>query len=578
MGFDQLYFSLSRCYNILNGDWIIAFFSGKGNRMKLYKPLEKFKNVRYRVWGLLLIVVWLSLHTVVLAESEGAQATLEPAIAAATPTPIAAASVNADASASPDQTISVTKTDVRYAVDFSYLLSIAPNSIAWLYQPDTTINQPVMYCDNPEYYLRRQFNDRISANGAIFMTGEETPDFSALVITLYGRNCMDYSLFGSLSYYQEDAYYQENPTLYLITPEGDYQLDIFAGIRTKLGDDTTWRVSQDSASALVADVLPGILERSFIKPNSSYLPVEGDAWAILSTESYENQGTRYVIYARKRPIDYATTQVAYVNKLEMDSRTTLNGYVSVENVGEWMSYSQNDPIWDKLVFETQTSSRRRTFGDGGCGPTAVAMAIVNLVDKEALPKIAEYASSPYGFRFCKCSVNDYWCSGKHLTYQLTTPDEYLRYFPLAVASFATGNNVWGVQGRSDRFGSSMRYLENLCSIFDISVTQTYQFDEAITFLQTEKTIAIACTSGYGSPFTKTSHFLVLAGVDDEYLYVLDPLRRESYENLDRKNYLEIIEPGLVRIKLENAAHCNIGPIYLLKKDLGTGTRDGRGSH
>ena len=111
-------------------------------------------------------------------------------------------------------------------------------------------------------------------------------------------------------------------------------------------------------------------------------------------------------------------------------------------------YAQNDPLWKKLVFEIQTSSRRRPFGDGGCGPTAVAMAIANLVEKEELCKLSAFASSPLGFRFCSCSVNDYWCAGKHLTYQLTTPDEYLRYFPLAIANFATGNNIWGVQGLS----------------------------------------------------------------------------------------------------------------------------------
>jgi hypothetical protein len=76
------------------------------------------------------------------------------------------------------------------------------------------------------------------------------------------------------------------------------------------------------------------------------LPVEGDAWAILATASDVRQGTRYVIYARKRPIDYATAKVAYVNKLEMDSRSTLNGYVSIENVGTWMLYAQNDPLWE----------------------------------------------------------------------------------------------------------------------------------------------------------------------------------------------------------------------------------------
>ena len=199
------------------------------------------------------------------------------------------------------------------------------------------------------------------------MKGEEMPDFSAPVITPW-KKLFDFSMFGSLSNYREDAYYQENPTLYLLTPQGDYQLDIFAGIRTKLKDHKTWKVSEQSTAALWTDDLPRILEKSFIKPKASSLPTEGDAWAILSTESYEKQGSRDVIYARKRPIDYAAARVAYVNQLAMDSRATLNGYVSVENVGPWMLYAQNDPLWKKLVFEIQTSNRRRPFGDGDAAP------------------------------------------------------------------------------------------------------------------------------------------------------------------------------------------------------------------
>lgn len=540
-------------------------FPVEGTSMIMNQPMNRHRNVRRRVLGLLLLVLWLGPSSFVFAEDEVTESPKSLVSSAEAPAPAVTESIKDGGCVLSDRVVGVTKTDVRYAVDFSYLQEVAPNSIAWLYQPNTTINQPVMFCDDGEYYLRRRFNDRISADGSIFMTGAEMPDFSAPVITLFGKNCLNFSLFGSLSYYQEDDYYKENPTLYLLTPEGDYQLDIFAGIRTKLADDKTWKVPQNSTADLLTGDLPDILEKSFIKAKPSLLPKEGDAWAVLATESYEKQGSRYVIYARKRPIDYATTRVAYVNQIEMDSRETLNGYVSVENVGRWMLYAQNDPLWKKLVFEIQTSSRRRPFGDGGCGPTAVAMAIANLVEKEELCKLSTFASSPLGFRFCSCSVNDYWCAGKHLTYQLTTPDEYLRYFPLAIANFATGNNIWGVQGRVDGFGTSMRYLDRVCQVFDLSVTQTYQLSEAIDFLQNENTIAIACTSGYGSPFTKTGHFLVLAGTDDDYLYVLDPLRREDYQELDRKNYLEVIVPGLVRIKLENATECNLSPIYQLQR-------------
>lgn len=503
----------------------------------IYEPVKRPGNIQYCAWGLLLFLL-LSLPTAVFAKSEEAESSpREPA------------------------------NNIRYAVDFAYLREVVPNSIAWLYQPNTTINQPLMFSEDARYYLRRRFNDQVSSDGSIFMTGEEPPDFSAPVITIYGKNCMDSSMFGSLSEYRDAGYYQEHPTLYLLTPDGDYQLDIFAGVRTKLADTETWRVSQSSTGALFSNDLPRILENSFIQPDTSLLPTPNDAWAVLATDAVEKEGSRYVLYARKRPISYTAEQVVYVNQLEMDSRPTLNGRVSVENVGDWMLYAQNDPLWNKLTFETQNSSKRRPFGDGGCGPTAVAMAIVNLVGKEELPKLGAYASSPLGFRFCSCSVNDYWCSGKHLTYQLTTADEYLRYLPLVIANFATGNNIWGVQGRyADGFGTNMRYLENLCGIFDISFTQTTLTEEVLASLQNENTIAIACTTGYGSPFTSTSHFVVLAGVDSDYLYVLDPLRRETYQTWDMKGYLEIAAPGLIRIRLENAAKCNLSPIYLLQRE------------
>ena len=459
------------------------------------------------------------------------------------------------------------KTDVRYAVEFPYLKTIVPNSVAWLYQPGSSINQPVMFSTDPTYYLKRQFNDRLSNNGSIFMTGDFLPDFSSRVIALYGRNCMDLTLFGSLSNYREDAYYQEHPTLYLLTPGGDYQLDIFAGIRTKLSDSIDWKVS-NSRTALMSVDLPYILANSFIQPKYGSLPVEGDSWALLATESPDNQGSRYVLYARKRPIYYqGDVAAAYVNKLDMDSRKTENGIVTAKNVGQWMHYSQDDPVWDKLVFEVQSSSRKRGFGGGGCGPTAIAMAIANIVEKEELVKLGAYASSPFGYRFCTCSVNDYRCSGKHLTYQMKTVDEYHRYFPLAIASFATGNNVWGVRGRADSFGTSMRYLEHLGKVFDLSIVQTSQLKDAFALLKKENTIAIACTSGHGSPFTSTSHFLVLAGIDDEYLYILDPLRRTHYRNLDKKGFLEVVEPGLVRVRLENATECNLSPIYLIQRNI-----------
>ena len=543
---------------------IRILFHGEGKSMLTYEPVNQRRTLRYRVLGLIAFTLWLSFQLCSPALGEGTPTTAVPT--PLSPSPTAAATTQTVTRSQAVGENRITKTDIRYKIDFPYLQAIVPNSLAWLYQPGTTINQPIMFNADPKYYLRRQFNNRISQNGAIFMKGDEKPDLQAESITLYGKNCMDFSLFGSLSNYQDAAYYQAHPTLYLITPQGDYQLDIFAGIRTRLNDARTWKVPQNPDAGSLMPDLADILERSFLTPNPESLPIEGDAWVVLATDSTETQGNRYVLYARKRPIDYATDHVVEINKMEMDSRATENGYVTVPNVGTWMLYAQNDSLWSDLVFETQNSARKRTFGDGGCGPTAVAMAIANLVPKEDLPKLNQYASEPFGYRFCTCSVNDYWCNSKHLTYPMTTPDEFLRYFPLAVANFATGNNVFDVQGRTVRFGTNMSYLDALCGVYGLNYTKTNSLRDAFAALKNEHTMAIACTTGYGSPFTKTSHFLVLAGVDEEYLYVLDPLRRAHYDALDRKGFLDVIKPGLVRIKLEDAAKSNISPIYVLHRN------------
>ena len=56
----------------------------------------------------------------------------------------------------------------------------------------------------------------------------------------------------------------------------------------------------------------------------------------------------------------------------------------------------------------------------------------------------------------------------------------------------------------------------------------------------------------GGVFTNTGHYVVLAHVDADYLYVLDPLCREEYKtNNSRK--LNILQPGLVSLANKDVA-------------------------
>ncbi|MDD5897386.1 MAG: class B sortase [Clostridia bacterium] len=451
--------------------------------------------------------------------------------------------------------------EVQYTLDFEYLRHFAPNAVGWLYQPDTTIDHPVLFSESASYYLTRGYDGRRSRSGSVFMLGESMPDLADTVIVLRGKNNWDNSLFGSLSEYRSPEYYRKHPTLYLISPEGNYRLDVFAGVKARHTDKESWLVSEQAVES--GEALTAVLRDSFLVPDAGLLPTEGDGWAILTTEDANDEGSRFVLYARKRPIPASDAPVVYMNQQGLDARESISGYATARGVGTWMVYGQNDPLWDRMIFEVPYSSRRRPFGDGGCGPTSIAIAIANLVPTEKLPQIREYASNPLGYVFCPCCIGTHWCEAGHLPYQLNTPEQYLRYFPLAVADFAMGNNTFGVQGRRDSYGTNMSYLNAICSVYGISVKSVRSLEDALPYLRRKDTMAISCVTGSSSPFTRNSHFLVLAHADNEYLYVLDPLRRESYASLDVYGVLELISPGLVRVKLENAHLCHFSTISLL---------------
>ena len=73
--------------------------------------------------------------------------------------------------------------------------------------------------------------------------------------------------------------------------------------------------------------------------------------------------------------------------------------------------------------------------------------------------------------------------------------------------------------------------------------------------------AVVASAGKGGAFTNTGHYLVLAHVDDEKLYFLDPLYRETYQTKQAKK-LEIIQPGLVALTHENVSAAYLGGYFI----------------
>lgn len=219
-------------------------------------------------------------------------------------------------------------------------------------------------------------------------------------------------------------------------------------------------------------------------------------------------------------------------------------------------YAQNDPIWERTRYEIwNMQGRRRTFGGGGCNPTALAMVIAQMVEEENLPLIAQHMPDGAPIAFCPGTVTSFFCANheKDETLTLTTANQYKTLLPLVLGHYACKKNEEGVAFRNDG-GTSYDLFDAVAAIYGLSVTATRNLDEALAALKAGGEV-VFLSGGTAQPFsTGSGHYVVLADADETYLYLLDPNIVEKYIE-DKMRIIEMIdgEPGMLRVekKMEN---------------------------
>ncbi len=177
-------------------------------------------------------------------------------------------------------------------VDFDALLRENPDTVGWLYSPDTPINYPVVQGLDNERYLHRLFDGSTGRSGTIFLESQNQRDFSDPNSILYGHHMRDGSMFKSLKGYQEQSYYEAHPRLLLVTPEGRFRVELFAGSVERSGSDA-WQLDFEDPEAVVRWAQEQ-RERSAFE--SAVVPKAGQRILTLSTCSYEFQNARFVVH------------------------------------------------------------------------------------------------------------------------------------------------------------------------------------------------------------------------------------------------------------------------------------------
>lgn len=183
-------------------------------------------------------------------------------------------------------------------IDFEALQAECSDVIAWIYSEDTMINYPVVQAADNDYYLHRMLDGSYSGNGTIFMDYLCASDFTSGNSIIYGHNMRDGSMFHSLTEYANQAYYDEHPVLYLLTPEQDYSIELFCGV-TVPADGWPYVIEFGSEEEKTAFLQKAAAESNF---DAAVEPTVDDRIITLSTCTYSYDNARYLVMGILTPI------------------------------------------------------------------------------------------------------------------------------------------------------------------------------------------------------------------------------------------------------------------------------------
>ncbi len=182
-------------------------------------------------------------------------------------------------------------------VDWKGLLEANPDTVAWVYIPNTDINYPVVRGADNEYYLSHDFDGTqgwLASFGTVFMDYRDVPDWTDQAYFFYGHHMNDGSMFADIAAMADQGFFDSARTIYLYSPAGNFKLRSYSLIHCS-ADDPLVQVMFPSEEALAAYVQDK-MDRSIVQ--AGQVPAAdaiGKSFAFSTCDNY-SMG-RYVLFS-----------------------------------------------------------------------------------------------------------------------------------------------------------------------------------------------------------------------------------------------------------------------------------------
>jgi len=184
--------------------------------------------------------------------------------------------------------------DVMNAINLPALREQNGDVIGWISIPGTSLDYPLMYSADNEFYLDHTWEKKRNFAGAIFLEQFCKTDLSDFNTIIYGHRMDNDTMFTSLKYYSSQEYWNEHPYLY-ISDGAAHRYEIFSAYKTHVISDTyRLGIEDDNTKQLFIDYC---IDSSVIE--TDIVPTVNDRIVTLSTCDETFKGDyRWVVHAR----------------------------------------------------------------------------------------------------------------------------------------------------------------------------------------------------------------------------------------------------------------------------------------
>lgn len=174
---------------------------------------------------------------------------------------------------------------------------------AWIQIPDTKIDYPVMWTPKDEnYYLYKDFEGKENKNGCLILDTDSCLDPLTTNLIIHGHNMKSGAMFGDLTDYEDEDYYQKHPRIILYTEQCQRNYEIIAVFRSQVYKKTDtvfkfYKFFQADTQEEFDDFYNNIKKLSLY--DTGVTASFGDRFITLSTCVYHVTNGRFVVVAKE---------------------------------------------------------------------------------------------------------------------------------------------------------------------------------------------------------------------------------------------------------------------------------------